>query len=97
MGKPMIDNQCGTDRATATTSEATPLRVSGPQAGTCPHCSDRILTCVARCGHPHGGGLGRVHWVDERTHVWLHDFCRLRIRFERRADIHEALLNLAAA
>lgn len=41
----------------------------------------------------HGSGLGRFRWVADRTHAWLHNFRRLRIRFERRADIHEAFLN----
>ncbi|KJR94446.1 transposase [Burkholderia pseudomallei] len=45
-------------------------------------------------GHPHGSGLGKVRWVVKRTHAWLHHFRRLRIRFERRADIHEAFLKL---
>lgn len=34
-------------------------------------------------------------WVVERTFAWLHGFRRLRIRWERRADIHEAFLRLA--
>ncbi|MGF6735874.1 transposase [Paraburkholderia youngii] len=53
-----------------------------------------IPTSSARRGHPHGSGLGKVRWVVERTHAWLHHFRRLRIRFERRADIHEAFLKL---
>ncbi|WP_186044514.1 IS5 family transposase [Burkholderia gladioli] len=53
-----------------------------------------IPTRIARRGHPHGSGLGKVRWVVERTHVWLHHFRRLRTRFERRADIHEAFLKL---
>jgi hypothetical protein len=32
--------------------------------------------------------------VIERTHAWLDNFRRLRIRFERRADIHEAFVKL---
>ena len=53
-----------------------------------------IPTSIARRGQPHGSGLGKVRWVVERTHAWLHNFRRLRIRFERRADIHEAFLKL---
>ncbi|WP_186192200.1 IS5 family transposase [Burkholderia gladioli] len=53
-----------------------------------------IPTRIARRGHPHGSGLGKVRWVVERTHAWLHHFRRLRTRFERRADIHEAFLKL---
>jgi hypothetical protein len=33
--------------------------------------------------------------VVERTIAWLHGFRRLRIRRERRDDIHEAFLGLA--
>jgi transposase len=33
--------------------------------------------------------------VVERTFAWLHGFRRLRIRWERRPDIHEAFLKLA--
>ncbi|WP_456319697.1 hypothetical protein [Frankia nepalensis] len=32
----------------------------------------------------------------ERTVGWLHQFRRLRTRWERRADIHQALLTSAA-
>lgn len=53
-----------------------------------------IPTSIARRGHPHGSGLGKIRWVVERTHAWLHHFRRLRIRFERRADIHKAFLKL---
>jgi transposase len=42
------------------------------------------------CGTP----LGRVRWVVERTIAWLHQFRRLRVRSERRADIHQAFLSL---
>ena len=35
------------------------------------------------------------HYVGERTIAWLHGFRRLRIRWERRDDIHEAFLGLA--
>lgn len=44
---------------------------------------------------PHGSGLGQSRWVVERSFAWLHDLRRLRVRYERRADIHEALLKLA--
>ncbi len=41
-----------------------------------------------------GQGLGRLRWVVERTIAWLHQFRRLRVRYERRADIHQAFLSL---
>jgi transposase len=34
--------------------------------------------------------LGTKRWVVERTIAWLHQYPRLRIRYERRDDIHEA-------
>jgi transposase len=40
--------------------------------------------------------LGRFRWVAERDIAWLHRFRRLMIRYERRADIHEAFLALAS-
>ncbi|WP_435797646.1 IS5 family transposase [Streptomyces klenkii] len=55
----------------------------------------KILPAIARRGTPHGSGLGVYCWVVERTFAWLHGFRCLRIRWERRADIHEALLKLA--
>ena len=54
-----------------------------------------IRPVIARRGVAHGSGLGRQRWVVERTLAWLHQFKRLRIRWERRADIHEGLLKLA--
>ncbi len=31
-----------------------------------------------------------MRWVVERTFAWLNQFRRLRVRYEKRADIHEA-------
>ncbi|UGQ12039.1 IS5 family transposase [Yinghuangia sp. ASG 101] len=53
-----------------------------------------IVPAIARRGTPHGSGLGVHRWVVERSFAWLHGFRRLRIRWERRTDIHEALLKL---
>lgn len=46
---------------------------------------------------PHGSGLGVYRWVVERTLAWLHQFRRLRVRYERRADIHEAFLSIGCS
>lgn len=54
-----------------------------------------IVPAIARRGTRHGTGLGTYRWVVERSFAWLHGFRRLRIRWERRADIHEAFLKLA--
>jgi IS5 family transposase len=56
-----------------------------------------ITTRIARKGIESKEHLGRHRWVVERTHSWLAGFGKLRIRFERRLDIHSALLSLAAA
>lgn len=53
-----------------------------------------IQPVLARRRQAHGSGLGRSRWVVERTLAWLHQFRRLRVRFERRKDIHEALLDI---
>jgi transposase len=49
---------------------------------------------------PHRGedsaGLGAARWFVERTISWLHQFRRLRIRWERSATIHQAFLSLAS-
>jgi transposase len=42
-------------------------------------------------------GLGKFRWFVERTISWLHQFRRLRIRWERSPELHQALLSLAAA
>ena len=44
---------------------------------------------------PHGSGLGKQRWIIERTIAWLHQYRRLRVRYERRADIHQAFLQIA--
>ena len=49
---------------------------------------------VARRRTTHGSGLGRWRWVVERTFAWLNQFGRLRVRYDKRADIHEAFLSL---
>jgi transposase len=54
-----------------------------------------IDTEIARRGEPHGSGLGKTRWVVERTISWLHNFRRLRTRFERLAFIHEAFMKIA--
>lgn len=56
-----------------------------------------ITPDLARRGTAHGSGLGKTRWVVERTIAWLHQFRRLRNRYERRADIHQAFLHLACA
>lgn len=56
-----------------------------------------IRPYIAERNTEHGSGLGKIRWVVERTIAWLHNFRRLRIRWERREDIHEALMKVAAS
>jgi transposase len=56
-----------------------------------------IIPRLARKGIESKERLGRYRWVAERTLAWLHSFRRLAVRYERRADIHEAFLWLGAA
>ncbi len=56
-----------------------------------------IRPLIARRKTAHGSGLGSQRWVVERTLSWLHQHRRLRIRYERKAEIHEALLSLACS
>ncbi len=56
-----------------------------------------ILPLVAMRRTTHGSGLGQWRWVVERTFAWLNQFRRLRIRYDTRADIHEAFLSLSCA
>lgn len=55
-----------------------------------------IKLVIAKRRTERGSGLGRFRWVVGRTSAWLQNFRHLRIRFERRAHIHEAFLNQAA-
>jgi len=50
---------------------------------------------LAQRNTAHGSGLGVYRWVSERTLSWFHGFRRLRTRFERRSDIHQAFMTLA--
>jgi transposase len=54
----------------------------------------RIVPLLAKRNTKHGSGLGRWRWVVERTFAWLNQFRRLRVRYEKRADIHQGLLLL---
>lgn len=54
----------------------------------------RIEPVLQSRGTPHHSGLGVHRWVVERTLSWLHQFRRLRVRYDRRADIHQAFLTI---
>ena len=56
-----------------------------------------ISPVIARRGTAHGSGLGVYRWVVERTLAWLRQFRSLRVRDERRADIHAAFLSIGCS
>ncbi len=56
-----------------------------------------ILHQIARRRTKHGSNLGKTRWVVERSIAWLHQFRRLRVRYERLPSIHEAFLRLGCA
>jgi transposase len=56
-----------------------------------------VATAIARRGEPHGSGLGVLRYVVEQSLALLHQFRRLRVRYDKRADIHEAFVTIAMA
>jgi transposase len=80
-----------------------PLRKPAMVQGDCGYDSEphrrelrerSIVPLIRRRGTAHGSGLGQYRWFVERTLLWLHQFRRLHVRFEKRDDIHEALVML---
>lgn len=53
-----------------------------------------IQPVLAHRNTENGSGLGIHRWVIERSLSWLHQFRRLRIRYERRSDIHNAFMTI---
>jgi transposase len=56
-----------------------------------------ITPRIARRAIEYSERLGRHRWVVERTLSWLNRYRRLKVRYERRADVHQALLELGCA
>ncbi|MBO0657165.1 transposase [Streptomyces triculaminicus] len=55
----------------------------------------RVLPVISRKGAPNIKDLGKPRYVVEQTFSLLHHFKRLAIRWERRLDLHDALVSLA--
>ena len=53
-----------------------------------------IEPMIGRRGDEHGSGLGIFRWVVEAAFAWLLQNRRLRVRYERRDDIHGAFLKI---
>ena len=56
-----------------------------------------IATRIARRNTPHGSGLGIFRYVVEQTIALMHQFRRLRVRYDKRDDVHEAFLTIGEA
>ena len=56
-----------------------------------------IVPQIARRNTEHGSGLGVFRYVVEQTIGLLHQFRRLRTRFDKRDDIHEAFMSLGCS
>jgi transposase len=56
-----------------------------------------IKARIGRRGIDSSERLGRHRWVVERTLAWLNRYRRLKVRYERRADVHQAFLELGCA
>jgi IS5 family transposase len=69
--------------------DSAPLRAELRRRGITPR--------IARRGIESSERLGRYRWVVERTGAWLNRYRRLKVRYERRDDIHQAFLELGCA
>jgi transposase len=56
-----------------------------------------IRPMIAKRNTEHGSGLGEFRYVIEACFDWLFNWRRLRVRYEKRDDIHDAFLCLACA
>ncbi len=79
-----------------------PAKLHADKAYDMPRCRQalrrRHIRCrIARKGIDSSERLGRRRWVIERTLSWLNCYRRLTVRYERRADIHQAFLTLGCA
>ena len=79
-----------------------PEKVHADKAYDIPRCRNylrrRGIACrIARRGVETSERLGRHRWVVERTLAWLGQFRRLAVRYERRADVHMALMLAACS
>lgn len=84
-----------------------PCKLHADKAYDAAHCRESlakraIVSRIARRGIESSEKLGRHRWVVERTFAWLNAAQRapgrrLRVRYERRADIHLAFLLLGCA
>ena len=53
-----------------------------------------ITPRIARRGIESSEKLGRYRWIVERTLSWMNRNRRLKVRYERREDIHQAFRDI---
>lgn len=53
-----------------------------------------IEPVIAKRYAEQGSRLGKRRWVVEGLFAWLFKFRRLRVRYEKRDDIHDAMLTI---
>ncbi|MDQ5827667.1 MAG: IS5 family transposase [Chloroflexota bacterium] len=79
-----------------------PNKLHADKAYDFPRCREALRTRgitprIARRGIESSEKLGRYRWAVERTLSWVNRFRRLKVRYERREDIHQAFLDLGCA
>src|SRR3712207_4738007 len=79
-----------------------PNKLHAEKAYDFPRCREALRTRgitprIARRGIESSEKLGRYRWAVERTLSWVNRFRRLKVRYERREDIHQAFLDLGCA
>lgn len=79
-----------------------PKKLHADKAYDFPRCREAlrkrgITPRIARRGIESSEKLGRYRWAVERTLSWVNRFRRLKVRYERREDIHQAFLDLGCA
>jgi transposase len=79
-----------------------PAKLHADKAYDIPRCrraltQRHIRVRITRKGIDSSQRLGRHRWVVERTLAWLSRFRRLTVRYERRADLHQAFLTLGCS
>ena len=56
-----------------------------------------IIPFIPKRKTPHGSRLGKIRHIVEAAFAWLFNNRRLRVRYEKRDDIHDAFLILGCA
>jgi IS5 family transposase len=79
-----------------------PKKLHADKAYDFPRCREAlrkrgIIPRIARRGIESSEKLGRYRWTVERTLSWMNRNRRLKVRYERRDDIHQAFLDLGCA